>query len=57
MYPIYRMCVDKDRADTEEIANRGLLQIETHSLGKMQSLMLIMIFYYAFRKEPSPTVL
>jgi hypothetical protein len=39
----YKMCKDKDRAETEGMANQWLPQIETHPMDKNQSLTLLMI--------------
>ena len=38
MCPAYKICRDKDRAETEGVGNQWLLQIETHPMGKTQSL-------------------
>jgi hypothetical protein len=53
MCPAYKMCQDKDRTETEGMANEWLAQIEAHSMGKIQSLTLWMVFCYACRQECS----
>jgi hypothetical protein len=57
MYPAYKMFRDKDRGKMEGIANQQLAQIETHPMGKKQSLTLLMILCYACRHDPNITVL
>ena len=57
MYPAYKMFRDKDRGKMEGIANQQLAQIETHPMGKKQSLTLLILIYYAYKQEPSLTVL
>ena len=47
---------DKDRAEMEGTASQRLVQIETHSMGKKQSMTLLMIFCYACRQESSITI-
>ena len=41
-----KMGRDKDRAETEGMANQCLPQIETHPVGKNQFLTLLMILLY-----------
>jgi hypothetical protein len=57
MCPAYKMCRNKDGAETEGMANQWLPQIETHPMGKNQSLTMLMILYYAYTQELSITVL
>jgi hypothetical protein len=51
MGPAYKMCRDKDKAETEGLANQWLAQIETHPMGKNQFLTLLMKLCYACRQE------
>jgi hypothetical protein len=46
----------KNRAETEEMANQWLGQLETHHMEESQSLTLLMIFFYTWRQEPRITV-
>jgi hypothetical protein len=41
----------------QEMANQWLAQIETHPMDKKQSLTLLILIYYAYKQEPSLTVL
>ena len=56
MCPVYKMCREKDRAEVDRMANKGLLQIKTHLMGKNQST-LLMIICYACRQQRSITIL
>jgi hypothetical protein len=57
MRSAYKMHRDKDRVETENMANQWLAQTETHPMGKNQSLTVLMILCYAYRQEPRLTVL
>ena len=65
MCPAYNMCRDKDwgvwsrdwGAGIRGMANQQLAQLETHPMGKKQSLILLMILCYACRQEYNITVL
>ena len=48
---------DKDRAEREVMGNKRLTKIETCSIGKNQSLTLLMILWYSFREDPIIIVL
>jgi hypothetical protein len=50
------MCRNKDRAEIEGMTNQCLSQLETHPMGESQPLMLLMIFCYGCRQEPSISV-
>jgi hypothetical protein len=56
MCPTYKMCRNKDRAETQGMANPWVPQLKTHPMGKNQSLTLLMVLCYACR-EPSKIVL
>ena len=47
----------KVEAETKEMANQLMTQLETHSMHKNQSLTQLMILCYAYRQEPIVTVL
>jgi len=55
IFPLYKKCRDKDRGDSERMANQELAQLETHPMGKYQYITLLMILSYACRQEPSIT--
>ena len=59
MCPAYKMFKDKDRAETDGMANQCLAQIETYAMRKSQSLTLtlLMILSYTYRQDPSIIVL
>jgi len=52
-----KKCRDKYGAETGGMANQWVAQVETHAMGKHQSLTPLMILCYAYRQEPSITVL
>ena len=45
------MYTDEDRAETEEMANEWLPKIETHTMGKNKSIMVLILF--ACKQEPT----
>jgi hypothetical protein len=47
----------EDGAETDRMANQQLAQPETHSMGKHQSLTLLMILCYTCRQESNMAVL
>ena len=57
VYPAYQKCRNKDGTETDGMANQWLAQLEIHSMGRHQSLTLLMILCYACKQEPSITVL
>ena len=54
--PAYKMCRDKDGAETEGMVNQCLAQLETHPMLENQSLTLLMILCYVCRQELSISV-
>jgi hypothetical protein len=56
-FPAFKKCRNTDRAETEGMNNHKFVQIETHPMGKNQSLILLMMLCHVCRQEHSITVL
>ena len=54
---VYRKFRDTDGAEIQGMANKLLVQLETQSIGKHESMTPLMIVGYAYRQELSINVL
>ena len=55
--PAYIMCREKEVAESEEMANQRLAQLETHAMRESSPLRLLMLFCYSCRQEAIITVI
>jgi hypothetical protein len=57
MCPAYRMCREKRGTEMEGMVNWWLAQLETHPMGRNQSLTLLIILCYVCRQNPGIAIL
>jgi hypothetical protein len=54
--PAYKMCRDKDEAESEGIVDQWLAPLKAHPIGERQPLTVVMILLYVCKQEPCITV-